>query len=89
MKGRFGREAAKVTASLLETLMDLRLRDTADLILLHETVLFLRAYPQSARVLRLADKILFSFAQRLKRTDLAPFEDPEISGMAGTALSTQ
>jgi hypothetical protein len=88
MKGQFGRQAAKVTVRLLEALMDLRLRDAADLILLHETVLFLRAYPQSPRVLRVADKLLFSFAQRLKRIDLAPFEDPEISGIAGTALST-
>ena len=30
--------------------------------------LFLRAYPQSPRVMRLADEILFSFAQRLPAT---------------------
>ena len=88
MKGQFGREAARVTAKLLETLMGSRLREPADLILLHETVLFLRAYPQSPRVLRLADKLLFSFAQRLKRVDPYPFESPEVSGIAGTALST-
>ena len=61
MKGQFGREAARITARLLEALMDLRLREPADLIRLHETVLFLCAYPQSPRVLRLADKLLFSF----------------------------
>jgi hypothetical protein len=58
------------------------------LIQLHETVLFLRAYPQSPRVLRLADEILFSFAERLRGVDQTAFEDPEISGIAGTSVST-
>ena len=88
MKGQFGRQAARTTARLLETLGDLRLREPAVLIQLHETALFLRAYPQSPRVLRLADKVLFAFEQRLKRADLDLFEAPKISGIAGTALST-
>ncbi len=88
MKGQFGREAARATAKLLETLDNIRLRDPADLILLHETLLFLRAYPQSPRVLRLADKLLFSFEQRLKKVNPDLFEAPEVSGIAGTALST-
>jgi hypothetical protein len=88
MKGRFGRDAARRTAALLERARRARLRDPADLIRLHETVLFLRAYPQSRRVLRLADEILFSFSDRLRRIDREPFEDPEISGIAGTGLST-
>jgi hypothetical protein len=46
----------------------------------------LRAYPQSPRVLRLADEILFSFAGSIN--DPAAFEDPEISGIAGTVVST-
>jgi hypothetical protein len=88
MKGQFGRAAAQATVKLLETLSEQRLRDPADLISMHETVLFLRAYPQSPRVLHLADKLLSSFEQRLKRLDPSPFEAPEISGIAGTALST-
>ncbi len=87
MKGRFGREAARETLSLLERCAAARMRDPADLIHFHEIALFLRAYPQSARVLRLADQILFSFGDRL-RGDLSAFEDPEISGIAGTGLST-
>ena len=39
-------------------------------------------------MLRLADEILFSFAERLRGVDHEPFEDPEISGIAGTAVST-
>ena len=87
-KGQFGREAGAATAALLEKLSAASLRDPAGLIRLHETVLFLRAYPQSPRVLRLADEILFRFGDRLRGVDRDPFEDPEISGIAGTGLST-
>src|SRR5580700_2455124 len=88
MKGQFSSDAARRTAQLLELLRHARLRNPADLIRLHEAVLFLRAYPQSPRVLRLTDEILFSFGERLHRIDREPFEDPEISGIAGTGLST-
>jgi hypothetical protein len=63
-------------------------RFPSDLIRLHETLLFLRAYPVSERVARLADEILFAFADRLPAdADLDPFEEPEVSGIAGTSLS--
>ncbi|MGA3189393.1 MAG: hypothetical protein ABSF22_19995, partial [Bryobacteraceae bacterium] len=87
MKGQFGPGAAARTAKLLEKLKRTRLRKPADLIRLHEVVLFLRAYPQSARVMRLADEILFSFADRLPSNHDA-FADPDISGIAGTVVST-
>ena len=87
MKGQFGSEAATRTTALLETLKKARLREPADLIRLHETALFLRAYPQSPKVLRLADEILFSFAEKLP-ADPDAFADPDISGIAGTAVST-
>jgi hypothetical protein len=87
MKGQFGPEAARRTVGLLEKLRETRFRDPAELIRLHEIVLFLRAYPQSAHVVRLADEILFSFADRLP-ADHDPFADPDISGIAGTVIST-
>ena len=87
-KGEFGREAARSTIALLEKVAPMRFRDPSDLILLHETVLFLRAHPQNARVARLADAILFSFADRMRGIDPAPFDDPEVAGIAGTSLST-
>ena len=87
-KGQFGRDAARRTSALLERLARTRLREPADLIRLHETVLFLRAYPQSARVARLADDLLLAFPDRLRGVDPAPFDDPEVAGIAGTALST-
>ncbi len=87
MKGQFGFEAAARTSALLEKLKRTRFRDPADLIRLHETVLFLRAHPQDAQVLRLADEILFNFAARLPANH-DPFADPDISGIAGTIVST-
>jgi hypothetical protein len=88
MKGQFGAEAAEQTAALLERARSSRIREAAELIRFHEIVLYLRAYPQGPDVVRLADEILFSFADRLRKVDQDPFEDPEISGIAGTGLST-
>jgi hypothetical protein len=88
MKGVFGPDAARRTAALLVRLGRMRIRDPQDLIRLHETVLFLRAYPQSPRVVRLADAFLRDFAARLKGLDVLAFEAAEVSGIAGTAIST-
>jgi hypothetical protein len=88
LKGQFGAAAASQAAGLLERLRDARIRKPEELIRFHETVLYLRAYPQNSRVAELADEILFHFERRLAGVDHDPFEDPEISGIAGTGLST-
>jgi len=88
MKGVFGRDAARRTADLFERLARMKMRDPEALIRLHETALFLRAYPQSARVVRLADSILAGFAGRVRGVDPAPFEEGKVSGIAGTEIST-
>ncbi|HEY7862345.1 MAG TPA: hypothetical protein VIE39_01715, partial [Thermoanaerobaculia bacterium] len=64
-----------------------------DLLRLHEAVLFLRAYPQNPRVLRLAERILSGFGVRVARleaagADLSALAPPAVSGIAGTALTT-
>lgn len=87
-KGQFDAATAGRAELLLERLAHVRLGDPADLIHLHETALFLRAYPQTPRVAELADQILFSFGGRLCGMDPDVFDDPEISGIAGTAVST-
>ncbi len=86
-KRRFGAGDAGALESLLELVARRRFRDAPSLIRLHETLLFLRAYPASPRVAEIADRILFSFADRVRGCDLTPFEEPEISGIAGTALA--
>ncbi len=88
VKGRFGAEAAARAEHWLRKLCAARVREPAELIRLHEIALYLRAYPQSPRVVELADEILFSFGERLRGADRDAFEDPEISGMAGSGLST-
>jgi hypothetical protein len=88
LKNVFGSEPERRVAKLLEQLRSTRLRDPEKLILLHETALFLRAYPHSPRVLRLADQILFQYPERLRGVDPAPFEAAEVSGIAGSAIST-
>lgn len=88
LKGQFGRDAEPRVVALLTRLERTRLRDPAALIRLHETVLFLRAYPQSQRVVHWAEKILANFAARIRGLDPEPFEDPEVSGIAGTCVST-
>ncbi|MFN0167761.1 MAG: hypothetical protein ACKV22_15145 [Bryobacteraceae bacterium] len=91
-KRRFGPPETDRLERLLARLATTRFRDAGDLIRLHETLLFLRAYPRSPEVARLADVLLFSFAQRIAAleaagTDLSPFAEPEVSGIAGTSLS--
>jgi hypothetical protein len=87
-KGQFGPEAAEKAVGALEKLLRARLRDTQDLIRLHETALFARAYPQSSQVVKLSDELLFAFAGRMAQVPSEGFDDPEISGIAGTSLST-
>ncbi len=88
MKGVFGRDAARRTVALLERLQKARFRDPAELIRFHDLVLYLRAFPQSPRVVRLTDRILFSIHERVARLDPDPFDDPDIAGIAGTSIST-
>jgi hypothetical protein len=87
-KGQFGSDAALRTSALLEQLTPAKLSEPSDFIRLHETALFLRAFPQTRRVADLADALLSSFAVRLRGVDPAAFGDPEVSGMAGTSVST-
>ena len=87
-KGKFGPDAAREVLALLKRVERARFRDSQELIQFHETVLFLRAYPQSARVLRQADRILFSFAKRVRGLPHEDFEYSDISGIAGTGLTT-
>lgn len=91
-KLRFGCPDTGPLEQILAEIMSSRFADADALIRLHETLLFLRAYPPSRKVAKLADKILFSFANRIAELesaggDLSPFEEPEVSGIAGTSLA--
>jgi hypothetical protein len=91
-KTRYGAPDTTKLEDLLSGIAKRRLRDPALLIRLHETLLFLRAYPHTPRVARLTDDLLRTFAARIADltaagVDLEPFEAPEISGIAGTSLT--
>jgi hypothetical protein len=91
-KSRFGSSDTGPLEQLLAGIATERFPDAEALIRLHETLLFLRAYPPSPKVARLADAILFSFGKRLAGLqaageDLSAFEAPEVSGIAGTSLA--
>jgi hypothetical protein len=85
-KGRFDPAGVAGLEGLITAAAGENLTDASDLIRLHEALLFLRAYPLSESVARLADEILSAFESRVP-ADLDPFEEPEVSGIAGTSLS--
>jgi hypothetical protein len=90
-KANFGQGGAWQLERLLTAAARWRLRTPAEVIRCHETLLFLRAYPPSRRAARLADQLLFHFADRIARlpsagVDTEAYEAPQVSGIAGTTL---
>src|SRR6266705_2884143 len=70
-----------------------KITDAQSLIRFHETLLFLRAYPPSPRILNQVEKFLKTFEQRVFRlraadVDLSPLDDSEVSGIAGTTVTS-
>ena len=83
--------AAARTERLLKQISRLRFSNPEDLIHLHETLLFLRAYPQNHGIVRRCDEILFGYSRRLRGlspAELKELEYAEVSGIAGTGLTT-
>ena len=79
-------------AKLLTQLSRRSFKDADSLIRLHESLMFMLAYPQSEELLNQTKEVLASFPKRIEylkkiEADLTPFEEPEISGIAGTSLT--
>lgn len=77
---------------LLTTLARHKIKDAESLLRYHELLLFVRAYPHGALVLRLAEQELKSFGRRVESlktlgVDLAILGSPEVSGIANTAVT--
>jgi hypothetical protein len=88
-KTRRGKRNLGDLESLLTRLERTRIKDAASLIRLHETLLFLRAYPHSENAARRADAILSDFPRRVEAlaesgADLSPLEAEDASGIAGS-----
>ena len=87
-KTRFGVSHPAPLHRLLAAAATHRFTRPDQLIRLHESLLFLRAYPADAEVFRLTGALLSSFAQRIAAVaDLEPFEAAEVSGISGTSFS--
>jgi hypothetical protein len=91
LKSRFGSLERGAIERILSRLSQKKIGDVEILIRFHEILLFLSAYPQGARVRQRAESQLQSFSKRVKalsdaEVDLSAFDNPEISGIAGTAV---
>jgi hypothetical protein len=91
LKTQFAPGSARRIQRLLDKLSRKVFSDTDSLSRYHEALLFLRAYPQHAGIARAAENELRAFANRVatlreRDVDLAPLQDPEISGIAGISV---
>ncbi len=87
------RPGAGEAARSLRSLRRRRFSDAGTLIRLHDALLFLRAYPHSRTVMTLAESLLATVGSRVAQlaasgADLSPFDHPEVSGIAGTSVTT-
>jgi len=87
----FGRGEAARVVKLMNRLDASRFADTVSLIRFHETLLFLRAFPQGPGVMRTTESILNKFhvkvgALRKAGANLDEFDTFEFSGIAGTQM---
>ncbi|MCP5115044.1 MAG: hypothetical protein GY953_29795 [bacterium] len=73
---------------LIRELAARRFPNAAALIRFHEALLILRAYPHSAAVWQASEPVFERFAELVGQVeDTEPFEEAEVSGIAGTGLS--
>jgi len=92
LKRAFGKDEQAALPMLLRKISRARFRDAGSLIRFHEALLFFRAYPPNHEVIRLADELLQLMPTKIAQlrragVDLTPLEEPEVSGIAGTAFS--
>ena len=91
LKNQFTSANARRVQQLLERLSRKKLNDTDSLVRYHEILMFLRAYPHNATIVRAVDKELRNFASRVvtleeQDIDTSGLQHPEISGIAGTSV---
>ncbi len=92
LKRSLGNGSAKILRAL-RVLSKSKLTDAGQLIRFHETLLFFRAYPPSTKVLKQIESILRTFAKRISQlrdadVDLSPLDEPEVSGIVGTSVTS-
>jgi len=88
LKLTFSASSGERIERLLKRLERESVTDAESLITLHESLLFLRAYPQSATIVDKTESLLRAFSQRVQEAaareqDLSSLDHPELSGIAG------
>ena len=92
LKTSFDAKDASKVQSLLEQLSHKSFRDVENLVRYHELLLFVRAFPHNAAVMRLAEAQLRAFPKRIselreREIDLSWLEHPDVSGIAGSSVT--
>jgi hypothetical protein len=92
MAREFGPGCATKCERLLAGLDRVKFSDPQSLIRFHDSLLFLRAFPQSTRVARHADQLLASLEAQVQRLKGQPdaaraFDDETVSGIASTTVT--
>ena len=87
----YGPKEAQRVEQLLRRLRPVRLPDVESLLRWHDTLLFLRAFPQSQTVASLADELLATTSAHVaglkkRGADLALLDDESVSGIAGSEI---
>ena len=87
----FGPHEAAAVVKLLKSLDAAHFPDPASMIRFHETLLFLRAFPQGPLVVRATERILNRFHKKIEAlrkagADMGGFDTFEDSGIAGTEM---
>jgi hypothetical protein len=92
LKSRFGSSERQSVEKILARIAREKVNGVETLIRLHEILLFLSAYPATARVRELAESLLKAFDKRVAAlregdADLSLLETPEVSGIARTSVT--
>ncbi len=90
-KKQYGPGCAAKVERLLRVVGKCQFDDAESLIRFHDTLLFLRAFPQSRHLANLAERLLKGIERRVDRlraagADLDLFDSEEFSGIAGTVI---
>ena len=88
----YQRGCAAAVETLLVAMKNARFGDAESLIRFHDALLFLRAFPQSRKVIRLTEALLAGIPEQVATlresgADVDLFDSEQFSGIAGTAIS--
>jgi hypothetical protein len=90
-RSQYGPSCAAGVEKLLASLRSYTPADAESLIEFHETLLFLRAFPQSPKVIILTEALLGNIGPQVRRlreadAEIDLFDSEQFSGIAGTAI---